>query len=281
MARHPSPDVHGSGNLNRSTRVGSITRGTTGVNRLRRVDRWILHTQCSYLRSVDAPLCVDLGYGREPWTTAEWHSRLRKHVRPDLTVIGVEIDPSRVAAAQAASGPGLTFVTGGFEVPTGGRDVHVLRALNVLRQYDESEVMPAWTLMVKSLAPQGVLIDGTCDEVGRLATWLAVGADERGRPSARSFTLSTQLSTLERPSKWATRLPKLLIHRNVPGQAIHQFFLDFDAAWVTHVGLSVFSPRQRFIAAVRQLRDAGWPVRDDEHRWRLGEVTIDASAVFD
>lgn len=278
MARSSASDVPDRGSRAKS-RIGSVTRGTTGVNRLRRVDRWILHTQCSYLRSVDSPLCVDLGYGREPWTTAEWHNRLRQHVRPDVTVIGIEIDPERVTAAQSASAPGLSFAVGGFEIPTGGRAVHVLRALNVLRQYDESEVKPAWTLMTQALATGGVLIDGTCDEVGRLATWLAVSADEHGFPMAQTFTVSTQLSSLERPSKWATRLPKSLIHRNVPGQSIYQFFADFDSAWSTHAALSVFSPRQRFIAAVRQLRDLGWPVRDDEHRWRLGEVTISADAV--
>ncbi|NBO46889.1 MAG: class I SAM-dependent methyltransferase [Actinobacteria bacterium] len=278
MARPPASNLSDGGHRAKS-HIGSKTRGTTGVNRLRRVDRWILHTQCSYLRSVESPLCIDLGYGREPWTTAEWHSRLRQHVRPDVTVVGVEIDPERVAAAQSASVSGLSFVVGGFEIPTGGRAVHVLRALNVLRQYDESEVQPAWTLMARALAPGGVLIDGTCDEVGRLATWLAVGADENRLPVAQTFTVSTQLSTLERPSKWATRLPKSLIHRNVPGHAIHQFFADFDATWSAHAALSVFSPRQRFIAAVRQLRELGWPVRDDEHRWRLGEMTIDADAV--
>jgi hypothetical protein len=244
------------------------------------VDRWILHTQCSYLRAVAAPLCVDLGYGREPWTTAEWHSRLRQHVRHDIAVLGVEIDAQRVAAAQLATAPGLSFVLGGFEVPAQGCAVHVIRAMNVLRQYDEADVSKAWSLMVKALAAQGTLIDGTCDEVGRLSTWLAVKSGTDGQPFADSFTLSTQLASLERPSKWAARLPKALIHRNAPGHAVHKFFVDFDAAWDVHAALSVFSPRQRFIAAVQTLRDAGWPIRDNESRWRLGEVTVDASSVL-
>ena len=30
---------------------------------------------------------------------------------------------------------------------------------------------------------------------------------------------------------------------------------------------------------VRELREAGWPVRDGVARWRLGELTVDWSAV--
>src|SRR4051794_32960577 len=40
---------------------GRITRGTTGVNRLRRVDRWI--AALPVLRATADPLVVDLGYG--------------------------------------------------------------------------------------------------------------------------------------------------------------------------------------------------------------------------
>ncbi|MBU6213414.1 MAG: hypothetical protein KGP01_03070 [Actinomycetales bacterium] len=261
--------------------VGMVTRGTTGVNRLRRVDRWVIHARCSYLRTVDSPLCVDLGYGREPWTTAQWRETMRTHVREDIEVLGIEIDRDRVAAAQAQAAPGLSFAHGGFEVPTGGRPVHVLRAMNVLRQYDESAVVDAWTLMAAALAPDGVLIDGTCDEVGRLGTWLAVCRDIHGRPQPQSLTLSAQVATLEQPSRFATRLPKSLIHHHVPGTALHRLLADFDRAWASHAGLAVFSPRQRFIAAARQLRDWGWPVADNEQRWRLGEVTVDYGCLLD
>ena len=41
--------------------IGQVTRGTTGTNRLRRVDRWI--AQLPALRRAEAPLVVDLGYG--------------------------------------------------------------------------------------------------------------------------------------------------------------------------------------------------------------------------
>ena len=71
--------------------VGTITRGTTNPNRLRRVDRWLAGPQAWRLRrSTVAPLVVDLGYGASPVTAVELHDRLRR-VRPDVDVVGIEI----------------------------------------------------------------------------------------------------------------------------------------------------------------------------------------------
>jgi hypothetical protein len=66
-------------------------------------------------------------------------------------------------------------------------------------------------------------VDGTCDEVGRRAAWVAL--DDAG-PS--SLTLSVRLAGLERPSDVAERLPKALIHRNVPGERVHAFLGALD-----------------------------------------------------
>jgi hypothetical protein len=41
----------------------------------------------------------------------------------------------------------------------------------------------------------------------------------------------------------------------------------------------VFSPQQRWIAAVEALRDAGIPVLGGRTRWRLGELTLPWAAV--
>ena len=101
-------------------------------------------------------------------------------------------------------------------LPGGARPV-VVRAFNVLRQYDESQVADAWATTVARLAPDGLLVDGTCDELGRLATWVAVTAD-----GPVSLSLSWRLRGLERPGVVAERLPKALIHRNVPGEGVHR-----------------------------------------------------------
>ncbi|MEO6115812.1 MAG: class I SAM-dependent methyltransferase [Pseudolysinimonas sp.] len=255
-----------------ATPQGRITRGTTGVNRLRRVDRWI--AALPVLRTAADPLVVDLGYGASATTTLELRDRLAA-VRPDATVIGIEIDPERVRIASTASRDGVTFRIGGFETPTpDGRRPAVIRALNVLRQYDESEVAAAWATMTSRLQPDGVLVEGTCNEVGRVASWVALG-----RSGPLTFTISLRLASLEQPSIVAERLPKALIHRNVPGERVHELLLDLDRLWAVHAPLAVYGPTQRWIAVVESLRSSGWPVHGGRARWRLGELTLDWAAV--
>ena len=120
--------------------VGAPTRGTTNPNRLRRVDAWIAATLAGPLRGAADPLVVDLGYGVSPVTTVELRSRLAR-IRPDVRVVGLEIDPVRVALAKAAADPPwLAFQRGGFEL-AGLRPV-LVRAMNVLRQYPLEDVAP-------------------------------------------------------------------------------------------------------------------------------------------
>jgi hypothetical protein len=282
---------------------GRITRGTTGANRLRRMDRWIAAHPA--LRRAADPLVVDLGYGASPRTALELLERLRR-VRSDVRVVGIEIDPARVAAAAPFEREGLTFRLGGFEVPLAG-DARpaVIRAANVLRQYDEAEVAGAWERMLARLAPGGLLLEGTCNEVGRVGSWVglraagaaeagaagAAGADARaagvrgsggGDTGPETFTMALHLDSLADaggPSVVAERLPKALIHRNVPGERVHELLRALDAQWARQAPLATFSARQRWVAAVQGLRDEGWPVRDGLTRWRLGELTVPWAAV--
>ncbi len=250
--------------------TGRITRGTTGTNRLRRVDRWIAAQPI--LRNSDDPLVVDLGYGATATTTLELRDRLAL-VRPDVRVVGIEIDPVRVRDAAAAARDGVAFQLGGFEIPT-DRPPAVIRALNVLRQYDESEVAGAWSMMTARLQPGGLLVEGTCNEIGRVASWVALDAS-----GPRTFSISLRLAELERPSVVAERLPKALIHRNVPGERIHALLAELDRQWAVAAPLAVYGAGQRWIATVGALRTAGWPVRDGRTRWRLGELTLDWESV--
>src|SRR5262245_47322606 len=96
--------------------VGHPSRGTPGPNRLRRVGGWLAAHLDRRLRRADDPLVVDIGYGQSPVTTIELRRRLAA-VRPDVRVVGLELDPVRVSAAQfAADPPGLEFRRGGFDL---------------------------------------------------------------------------------------------------------------------------------------------------------------------
>lgn len=249
----------------RARALGLPTRGTTNPNRLRRMDRWIAATVRRTLRAAPDPLVVDLGYGTSAVTTVELFGRLRA-IRPDVRVIGLEIDPGRVAAAQPAAGAGLDFRLGGFELA--GLRPALIRAANVLRQYTEQSAAEAWTTMRAGLAGGGVIVEGTCDEIGRRACWVLL--DKTG---PRSLTLSCRVADISAPSVLAELLPKALIHHNVPGQPIHALLADFDAAWRAAAPSSVFGPRQRWIAACATL-GVIWPLLDGPARWRHGELTV-------
>lgn len=257
----------------RSRPVGTITRGTTGHNRLRRVDRWLTATHGHRLRTAADPLVVDLGYGAHPATAVELFTRLRS-VAPRTQLVGVEIDPARVARALPLRRPGLDFALGGFEVPPGDRRPVVVRAFNVLRQYPESTVTEHWNLLRSRLSPGGVVVDGTCDEIGRRSAWVTLDAD-----GPVSLTLSLKFGAFARPSDVAERLPKALIHRNVPGEAVHRYLRAFDRCWDEAAAVAAFGTRQRFTRACAAMREAGWPLLDSPSRWRLGEVTVAWKAV--
>ncbi|MET7616938.1 class I SAM-dependent methyltransferase [Streptomyces sp. NPDC005408] len=251
--------------------VGTATRGTTNPNRLRRMDRWIAATHGPSLRRSDAPVAVDLGYGAAPWTALELLQRLRT-AAPRCRVVGIEIDPARVAAAKPYEREGLSFLHGGFEVPLETRPA-LIRAANVLRQYDEDEVAAVWARLCARLAPDGLLVEGTCDEIGRRHVWVALGPE-----GPRTVTFATRLGSLERPSDLAERLPKALIHRNVRGEPVHAFLRDFDRAWAAAAPYASLGARQRWIRAVRDLA-ADWPLADARGRWRQGEVTVSWAAL--
>jgi len=255
--------------------LGTITRGTTHPNRLRRVDRWIAHACGRALRAAADPLVVDLGYGAAAWTPRDLRDRLRQ-VRPDVEVVGVEIDPARVLAAQPYADATLSFRRGGFEIPLEGRSPLVVRAFNVLRQYDEGDVPAAWSAMTSRLAPGGALVEGTCDELGRHAWWVLLRA---GHDVPESLTLSTRLAGLVRPSDLAERLPKALIHRNVEGERVHDLLVALDRAWAAAAPQGTFGVRQRWLTTCGSLRADGVPILDGPSRWRLGELTVPWSLV--
>lgn len=271
--------------------VGVVTRGTTGADRLRRVDRWAAGPGARLLLAAEDPLVVDLGFGAVPTTTLRLARALRA-VRPDVAVVGLEVDRERAALARrvldglpAAEVRGVDVGVGGFELggPVAGRRPVLVRAANVLRQYAVEDVPAAWDLVTGRLATGGLLLDVTCDEVGRRAAWAVVGAD-----GPRELVLSVRTADLAvpgaQPSDVAERLPKALVHANVPGTRVHAWLAALDAAWHRAAPLAPWGPRQRWLATCRAVAAEGWPVvgrapGGGPRRWRLGEVAVAWEAV--
>ncbi|QRP59995.1 class I SAM-dependent methyltransferase [Corynebacterium minutissimum] len=247
---------------------GVVTRGTTNPNRLRRCDRWMVaHPEISsLLRSTDEPLALDVGYGASHTTTVEWAGWLRS-VNPRTRVTGLEISPERVLPPR----DGVTFELGGFELA--GYRPQLVRAFNVLRQYDVDQVEKAWDTVTSRLAPGGFFVEGTCDELGRRAAWVLLDVS-----GPRSLTLAWDPFDVERPSDIAERLPKILIHKNVPGEPIHELLQAADDAWDRAAGWAPYGPRVRWRMAREQLQHT-IPLHPVHRRLRDNVLTVDWDVV--
>jgi len=255
---------------------GQPTRGKTAVNRLRRVDTFMLLYDAHLLRRTDgcfaAAWFVDLGYGAEPVTTLESAARFRR-INQRLPVLGVEIDPVRVAAAQPFADAETHFRLGGFNLPLQRRpdghleSVRAIRAFNVLRQYDEEDVAPAYAELAHSALPGALLVEGTSNPTGSL--WVAnVLRREQTAPLWRleAIVFSARLCAPFAPEAFQAVLPKNLIHRMRPGEPIHSFMAAWSEAARRTVHERVWGDRRWFVAAGRMLRRMGFAV-DTRRRW--------------
>jgi len=250
---------------------GQETRGKTARNRLRRVDNFIsLYDPSLLQREMGAfvnAFFVDLGYGAEPFTTLESAERLRR-LNPTLPVLGVEIDAARVATAQPFATAQTHFRLGGFNLPIQpGERVRLIRAFNVLRQYEENAVADAYALLSHHLLPGGLLIEGTSDPFGRI--WVAHvlrKAHDRETLTREALVFSTNFRTGFDPAEFQTILPKNLIHQVIPGTRIYQFFTDWKAtSWET-VAQRAWGLRAWFAGSAHCLRDFGYKI-DVRRRW--------------
>ena len=215
----------------------------------------------------DVPLAIDVGYGASHTTTCEWATWLRR-LRADVSVLGLEIDPARVLPPR----DGVHFTVGGFELA--GHRPNLVRAFNVLRQYDVSQVHDAWQLVCSRLAPGGLFVEGTCDELGRRCSWVLLDAD-----GPQSLTLAWDPHHTARPSDLAERLPKALIHRNVPGEPIYDLLRMADDAWDRAAAWATYGPRVRWREARRLLIDASVPLTPIRRRVRDNLLTVPWSFV--
>ncbi len=244
--------------------LDKVTRGKTARNRLRRVDIFLALYDPGLIRRTEgeyrAALFVDLGYGVEPFTTLESAARLRR-LNPGLRVLGVEIDPERVAEAQLYTDESTHFRQGGFNLPLDtGERVRVIRAFNVLREYEESAVGAAHAALGESLLPGGLLIEGTSDPLGRL--WVAnlLRKPAAGDLTVEGLLFSTNFRWGFDPEQFQPVLPKNFIHRMVPGEPIHGFLTAWKRCYLAALPLRVWGPRQLFVAVARRLADEGYSI---------------------
>ncbi len=244
--------------------LGQVTRGKTAPNRLRRVDVFVLLYAADLLRQpvpgVRRAFFVDLGYGAEAFTTLESAARFRA-VNPELDVLGVEIEPDRVAVALPFADQRTFFRLGGFNVPLEpGETVRLMRAFNVLRQYDESQVAESHAVMGQCMMPGGLIVEGTSDPFGRVWTANLLRKQPTGELRTEGLLFGTNFRWGFEPGIFQPVLPKNYIHRMVEGEKIYDFMEAWKAASRQAVAYKAFGLRQWFIESARELARQGYPL---------------------
>jgi hypothetical protein len=232
---------------------GQPTRGKTASNRLRRVDNFLLLYEPSLLTQTDGlfadSLFVDLGYGFDARTTLESAARFRC-VNPDLKILGVEIEKERVEAALPHADEKTFFRLGGFNLPLkAGEHVRLIRAFNVLRQYEEKDFSPAYERLAQYVLPGGLMIEGTSMPYGQIWAANVVRKEERGQWKFEALVFSTNFRMGVDIEEFQTVLPKNLIHHVVPGEPIYDFFEAWKRSAAETAAMKTYGPRQWFIAA--------------------------------
>lgn len=246
--------------------LGHQTRGKTARNRLRRSDIFMLLTEGSLIRMQDQPgfrsFYVDLGYGFEPFTTLESAERLRAK-NPYLPVLGVEIDPERVAMGKPYEDENTFFRLGGFNLPLqAGESARLIRAFNVLRQYDEAEWAEPIEQLGRQLIPGGMLLEGTSNPFG--SVWTANVIRRSGGPPypvrREGFLFSTNFHMGFEPELFQPVLTKNYIHRMVPGEEIFEFMEHWKTACRNLAPIRTYGLRALFCDTARELRKSGYNI---------------------
>jgi hypothetical protein len=260
--------------------LGQITRGKTAANRLRRVDNFILLYEPALLTRTDNlfsdSLFVDLGYGFDARTTLESAARFRR-VNPDLKILGVEIDKERVEAALPFADDKTFFRLGGFNLPLKENEhVRLIRAFNVLRQYEEKDFAPAYERLAQYVLPGGLMIEGTSNPFGSI--WCAnvvrktldsdsllldirqqaVGVQSQWQFEALVFSTNFRLGF--DVEEFQTILPKNLIHHVVQGEPIYDFFEAWKRSAKETAAMKTYGAKQWFIASAESLAQKGYKV---------------------
>ncbi len=228
------------------------------------MDNFILLYEPSLLTRTEggfaSSLFVDLGYGFDARTTLESASRFRK-VNPNLPILGVEIDKERVEAALPFADEKTFFRLGGFNLPLkAGETVRLIRAFNVLRQYEEKDFAPAYERLAQYMLPGGLMIEGTSNPFGSIWTANVVRRTENGDWRFEALVFSTNFRMGFDVEEFQTILPKNYIHRMVAGERIFEFFAAWKRAAAQASHAKTFGPRQWFVAAAEGLASKGYEI---------------------
>ncbi|MCP4500213.1 MAG: hypothetical protein GY822_09665 [Deltaproteobacteria bacterium] len=263
------------------------TRGKTQAGRLWLVDDWCaaLFPKQGLTKNSGPPWLVDVGFGEVADTAVELHETLRLRGE-DWQLLATDMDVHRVEnAAERFGRDDRVFAVQDFRLekflelqklmlPTVNDDndessvgATLIRAFNVLRQYQPKECAAVHELLATKLREGGWLVEGTSDRAGDLASF-HVFSRRHGRLERTALVF---LSSGERgfgPWQFRDVLPQD-IRRSV---GLGTWLWDFFTAWEDcatqareartrrqeRVGSS--SPLEIFEESVALLRETSWEV---------------------
>ncbi|AKJ06333.1 hypothetical protein ATI61_105677 [Archangium gephyra] len=216
------------------TSLDKKTRGRTSHGRLRALDVYLVHQERELLLRSEGPWAraafVDVGFGEHPWTTLESAEAFRE-LHPGLPVLGVELESSRVEAAQAHADALTHFRQGGFELPLhSGESVRLIRAMNLLRGYRPEEVPGIHQKLGGALLEGGLLVEGSTDTPGAILVTHLLRRVPEGL-SREALLFHTDFSRGFAPVLFRDWMPRDFRRRVKPGEPIQTFFSDWTAAW--------------------------------------------------
>lgn len=141
-----------------------------------------------------------------------------------------------------------------------GESVRLMRAFNVLRQYEEVDFAPAYERLADYVLTEGLMIEGTSTPFGQLwsANLARMQADKKWKMEALVF--STNFHVGFDVDEFQTILPKNLIHRVVKGNLIHDFFEAWKRSAAEASPAKVYGFKQWFVSAAEMLAQKGYKI---------------------
>jgi hypothetical protein len=155
----------------------------------------------------------------------------------------------------------MFFRLGGFNLPLKeGEQVRLIRAFNVLRQYEEKDFAPAYERLAQYVLPGGLMIEGTSNPFG--SVWVANLARKRetGDWRLEALVFSTNFRSGFDITDFQAVLPKNYIHHVLPGEPIYDFFEAWKQSAAETSARKVYGLKQWFNHSAESLAGKGYRI---------------------
>ena len=147
-----------------------------------------------------------------------------------------------------------------------GESVRLIRAFNVLRQYEEMDFAPAYERLAEHVLPGGLMIEGTSTPFGQL--WVAnlarMTVERKWKMEALVFSTNFRMGF--EITDFQAVLPKNHIHHVVAGEPIFEFMQAWKRSAAETSPAKAFGLKQWFSASVESLAAKGYKI-DLRKKW--------------